>query len=214
VDVIGTVSASTTGKTGVATGRGLGSIDADGFMQVLIKQLQYQDPFKPMDNAEMVSQISQIRNMEMNYTLTQTLERLKNEQRFGAASSMIGRHVIGTVTSADGQEYTIQGTVASVRFTTDGEPILELDTGASLPLKNLTNVTDPSLLVGKYVTGLVASANGTPQEVKGIVIAVRYDESGRPILELQNGARLPLENLVSATDPALIPDSQEEDDDA
>jgi hypothetical protein len=98
----------------------------------------------------------------------------------------------------------LQGRVTSVRFTADGEPILELDTGAALPMKNLTSVTDPSLLIGKYVTGKVTSANGAQTDVKGTVTAVRYDANGEPILELQTGERLPLRNLTSVADPSLV----------
>jgi flagellar basal-body rod modification protein FlgD len=115
-------------------------MDSADFMKILIAQLQQQDPMNPMSNEAMVQQMATIRDMEMSYTLTETLQQMTSEQRFAGAAGLIGKYVEGVVTDAEGEEMALTGVVTGVRFTESGKAILELDTGASLPLEKLTQV--------------------------------------------------------------------------
>ncbi len=133
-----TSTSTTTGKAG------LGGIRGEDFMNILVKQLQMQDPFEPMGNEEMVSQISTIRELEMNTRLSDRLEQLSSQQRFGSAGALIGRYVAGTVSDGNGNEFPIEGLVTGVRFTSDGDILLELDSGEVMPLTALEQVTDPN----------------------------------------------------------------------
>src|SRR5690606_13567292 len=83
----------------------LGSISGDDFMKVLITQLQFQDPLKPMDNEQMVQQMATIRELEMNTNLSNKLAQLTDQQRFGAAAALIGKQVKGTMMDAEGNEF-------------------------------------------------------------------------------------------------------------
>jgi flagellar basal-body rod modification protein FlgD len=141
-----------------AQGKGMSGISGDDFMKILIKQLQMQDPLEPMNNQEMIAQMSTIRELEMNTRLSQKLEQLTDQQRFGSAASLIGKHVKGTVSDAEGNEFDKEGVVVSIRFTSKGEAILELDSGQVLPLTNLEEVKNadgsdalitPELLAGQ-----------------------------------------------------------------
>lgn len=145
---VDSVGAITTTSGGTVSNRGLSALSGEDFMKLLIMQLQYQDPLQPMDNQQMLSQISEIRNMEMSYTLTESLRNLTSEQRFASAAAMIGKYVAGTVTDDEGNEYMLAGLVQEVRFTSKGKAVLELDSGQSLPLESVTNVVDPSALGG------------------------------------------------------------------
>src|SRR5687768_2288751 len=123
-----------------AKDKGVGGITGDDFMKILIKQLQMQDPLEPMNNQEMIAQMSTIRELEMNTRLSQKLEQLTDQQRFGSAASLICKHVKGMVTDAEGNEFEKEGMVISVRFTSKGEAMLELASGEVLPLANLEEV--------------------------------------------------------------------------
>lgn len=136
-------TASTTNATaGAATGDGLAGLSGEEFMKILVKQLQMQDPMSPMTNQEMVAQLSTIRELEMNTRLSAKLEQLTDQQRFGSAAALIGRHVRGTVTDADGSAFPMEGVVTGVRFTQKGEVLLDLDSGEVLPLASLEQVTN------------------------------------------------------------------------
>jgi len=132
--------------TGVAiqagSKQGLADITGDDFINILVKQLQFQDPFEPMSNEEMVAQLSTIRELEMNTKLSQALEQITNQQRFGSAASLIGRLVRGNVLDDQGMDYEVSGVVKSVRFNANGEAMLELDNGEVLPLAKLEAVTE------------------------------------------------------------------------
>lgn len=123
---------------------GLAGISGTDFMNILVKQLQMQDPMKPMTNQEMVAQLSTIRELEMNTRLSGKLEQLTDQQRFGSAAALIGKQVKGTVSDADGNEFTLDGVVTGIRFTEKGEVMLELDSGEVLPLTALEQVTNVS----------------------------------------------------------------------
>lgn len=143
------VSASSAlGSTGATSSspvsaNSLAGISGEDFMKVLIKQLQFQDPLKPMDNQQMVQQMATIRELETNTQLSTKLSQLTDQQRFAGATSLMGKHVKGTVQDEDENEYTLEGQVKSIRFTNEGDVLLELDNGQMLPLSKLEEVTDP-----------------------------------------------------------------------
>ncbi len=57
-------------------GKGLADVDLDQFLGLLITELQNQDPLNPMDNSQMLEQISQIRQIGSTTKLTDTLSTL------------------------------------------------------------------------------------------------------------------------------------------
>lgn len=67
------------------------------FLTLLTAQLKSQDPFAPMDNAQMVAQMATISNTsgisEMNQSLASIKETLSNS-RLGDAASWIGRSML------------------------------------------------------------------------------------------------------------------------
>lgn len=137
------VLAGNTQVNATTSDRGLAGVSSNDFMNILIKQLQMQDPFEPMTNEEMLSQVSTIRELEMNTRLSDRLEQVTEQQRFGAAAAMIGKYVQGKVSDADGTTFEMEGLVTAIRFASSGEALLELDTGETLPLVNVTKVTNP-----------------------------------------------------------------------
>ena len=123
-----------------ATGNGLGGISGEDFLNILLKQLQFQDPFEHMGNEEMAQQIATIRELEVNTRLGAKLEAITDQERVGSAAALIGKYAKGSVSDAEGNTFEAEGVVTGVRFNRDGEVILELDTGDALPLSGLTEV--------------------------------------------------------------------------
>ena len=69
----------------------------DRFLKLLVTQMQNQDPLKPMDNAEVTSQMAQISTVSGIDKLNNTLEKLvadSDARRSFEAASMIGRDVL------------------------------------------------------------------------------------------------------------------------
>lgn len=74
---------------------GLSDLDMDGFLRLLISEMQNQDPMNPMDNSQMIEQISQIRSVSATTELSETLGQLSSNQQLVTASGLIGKNISG-----------------------------------------------------------------------------------------------------------------------
>lgn len=87
----------TTVAATATTGTGKSTMGQEDFLRLLTTQLQTQDPFAPVDNAEMVSQMATITNSsgiaEMNQSLQDIKEQLTGT-RLGDAASWIGKSML------------------------------------------------------------------------------------------------------------------------
>lgn len=71
----------------------LRDVSVDKFLDLLLAEMQNQDPLNPMDNSEMVQQISQIREISATNQLTDTLNSVLLGQSVSTASSLIGKQI-------------------------------------------------------------------------------------------------------------------------
>jgi flagellar basal-body rod modification protein FlgD len=76
-------------------------VDLQEFIKMLIAELSNQDPMNPMDNHEILQQVSQIREIESNDRLTDMLETVRVGQSLSTATTMIGRKVKALTDSGD-----------------------------------------------------------------------------------------------------------------
>lgn len=129
--------ASVSGSSGTAVGgaRQLNEMKVEDFMKIMIKELRQQDPFEPVSSKDLLQQIGQLRDMQSAMELHDTLEALSSNQKLGAASSMLGKLVVGH--SEDGE--IVEGMVTSIKR--EGDKIfLELDSGQRLDLDDVIEV--------------------------------------------------------------------------
>lgn len=118
---------ATTNATTTATTKAAGStLDYHAFLQLLIAQLKTQDPTKPMDSGQLMTQLATFSQVEQSVTMNTKLDSLLTSSALAQADSIIGR----TVTSPDGQT---SGEVVSVKITSDG-PLATLKGGGELLL--------------------------------------------------------------------------------
>lgn len=93
------------------------SLDQDDFMTLMLQQLKSQDPFKPTDNTEFISQMAQLTSVsgisEMNENLAGLTSSLYSAQLLDA-SSLIGKDVLvnsSTISLGNGGEAAGQVTL-------------------------------------------------------------------------------------------------------
>lgn len=176
-------------------------LGADDFLQLLVTQLTNQDPLSPTSNADLMQQLSTIRDIQLSTTLVDSLKTLTGNQRYGSAAALIGKSVTGRLGDEAAGFQSVSGVVVGVRFDTDGNVFLELDGGEQFPLEHLESVTNAERtadsLIGRLVRGLDRSLV-KPESIEGIVTAVRRDESEELVLELDTGEQLRLSDLVQA----------------
>lgn len=99
------------------------------FLNLLVTQLRYQDPLKPMEDKEFVAQLAQFSALEQMQNLNQSFEILK-------AQSMIGRYVVATNPSDTSK--TIEGRVDS--FKVDGSKVYLKINGTEVLSDNVKEV--------------------------------------------------------------------------
>lgn len=100
------------------------SLSLQDFLQVLMTQLTYQDPLKPMDNQQFMAQIAQFTTLEQTQQLNNNIQTLVTNQAAQQSVGMIGRTV--NITSANGP---LSGKVASIDLS-GAVPLLSLTTSA------------------------------------------------------------------------------------
>jgi flagellar basal-body rod modification protein FlgD len=185
---------------GVDTTSSMGNIGSDDFLKLLITQLRYQDPLEPVDNADLLRQISSIREIELSTTITESLRALTGQQTFASASALIGRYVTGT---PDESGIAAAGLVVGVRFAEGGQPILQLANGSEMSVDRIRTIEPPiraaEALMGLAVVGLDRRDPSDPQIVEGIVTGVRVEPHGEVLLELDTGQDLRFRDFVSVT---------------
>ncbi len=126
--------------TPTAESAGTNSMSSEDFFQLLITEMQNQDPFKPSDTSTIIEQVSQIRSIEQTEALNGILDTFSQQQRLGGTTDLIGKYVQAIATDADGNEALFEGVVTSVFFNSDGSAVLELDTGQAIPAANVVRV--------------------------------------------------------------------------
>ena len=99
------------------TNTGYNDLDTDSFLKLLISELQNQDPLNPMENADMIQQIGQIREIGATDQLTNTLSNLASSQELVTASSLIGKKVTGLALDAS----PVDGVVDRISVDTNTE---------------------------------------------------------------------------------------------
>jgi flagellar basal-body rod modification protein FlgD len=114
VQAIGGVTSSQS-----ATAASLSISQAD-FLRILVTQLSFQDPLKPVDNEQFIAQMAQFTTLEQTRQLTDQMDSLLAVQASTQSVGLIGKTV--EVTTDTG---TSQGTVTTVTFAS-GQPSLSL----------------------------------------------------------------------------------------
>jgi flagellar basal-body rod modification protein FlgD len=112
----------TTQRPTTSSADAINDIDLSTFLQLMITELQNQDPLNPLDNKDMLAQISQIREVGATDKLTETLESVLLGQNLASSTSLIGAEVEGL--SNDNQR--VNGIVERVSIA-DGQPTLHVE---------------------------------------------------------------------------------------
>ena len=108
----------TTGSTQGAAA-GTKELDRDAFLNLLVTQLQNQDPLNPTDSTEFTAQLAQFSSLEQLGNVNDNLKQLQNFQASinnSQAVSLIGKEITAngnSITLADGQpaacEFKLEG---------------------------------------------------------------------------------------------------------
>jgi flagellar basal-body rod modification protein FlgD len=112
------------GTTGTATSDALrnSGISQESFLRILLTQLRFQDPLKPMDNEQFVAQLAQFSALEINRQQSEKIDTLLSIQAVDQSVALLGKNV-----ELAGVHAGTTGSVIAVSFAS-GEPRLSVKT--------------------------------------------------------------------------------------
>lgn len=112
--------------------QGAFGLDFQSLLQIILTQLTYQDPLKPMDNFQFVSQLAQFSQLQQTQSLNDQVTTLLTAQAATQATSLLGH-------SVDVQQgvSVVSGTVQAVSFSSGG-PEITIRTPAGQTIANLS----------------------------------------------------------------------------
>lgn len=121
---------SASGATVGGSSLSAGKLGKD-FMQLLVTQLQHQDPLQPLEDRELVSQLAQLSSLD-------ALERIEAALTGGQGAEQLAHAValIGQVVEARG---SVSGKVSAAGIGADGQVFLTVGS-QTVPLSEVTQV--------------------------------------------------------------------------
>ncbi len=125
------------------TEAGNNDLDKEAFLQMLVTQMQYQDPLNPSDSTQYMSQLAQYSSLEATMNISSTIEQ-------GNGLNLVGQYVIMNTTDSAGNKEMVSGLVqyATVK---DGEVLLSIN-DSYYPAADLDSVVDYDYYL--YLNGL------------------------------------------------------------
>lgn len=126
---LGTIAA-TSASASPASNLGL-----QDFMKILLTQLTYQDPLKPMDNQEFIAQVAQFTSLEQMQQVNTKVEQLVANQAALQSIGLMGRIVDVNVNGA-----VTTGTVVELSLSSESPNLTLATAGGSLPGISLSQI--------------------------------------------------------------------------
>ena len=112
------------------------SLGMEDFLKILLTQLTYQDPLKPMDNQQFMAQMAQFTNLQQTQQLNDSIKTLITNQ---AALQSVG--LIGKTVDITTQSGTASGTVSALSLSGEAPMItVRTSTGATLTDISLSQI--------------------------------------------------------------------------
>lgn len=114
------------------------TLDREAFLKLLVAQLKYQDPSKPMDSSEMISQSAQLSVVDKLESISTTLTDSTSANRLTLGGAVIGKQV----TYLDTTGATLTALVTGVAF--DGATTVLKAGTTDIPLASVKSITTPT----------------------------------------------------------------------
>lgn len=167
-----------------------GALDKDAFLQLLVAQMQYQDPLEPTDNTEYISQLATFSQLEEMQNLNQSLTE-------GSAYNLVGKYVFVKVTNNQTGETSYDHGMVEYVMRENGKVYISVN-DSLYNIDDLDTVSDPdyytAITVAKSFTNMVQAL---PSE-KNLTI---YDE------EKIKSARTVYDSLTDYQKSFISPDT-------
>ena len=103
----------------------------ESLLKIVLTQLTYQDPLKPMDNFEFVSQLAQFSQIQQTQEMSDSLKTLVAAQATSQAAGLLGK-----IVDIPAGGSLLSGEVTAIAFA-DGGPRLTIRTATNQTISDL-----------------------------------------------------------------------------
>jgi len=195
-------------------------LDKQAFLELLVTELKNQNPLEPLDNKDLIAQLTQLTSLEQISNMTKSVtDFVKANASFmkAQASSMIGKTVVVRANDID----VFDGKAPPIYFNLDeparvvlkivdsnGKEVFykdlgELNEGFQYYVWNAKNNEGVAMPDGKYYYSIYkVNPDGTMEDIGGLesgkVEAVQFE--GDNIYLLVNGKRYPVSSIVEISE--------------
>ncbi len=104
----------------ITDGLGGGGVGKNQFLEILMAQLQNQNPLDPQKSGKFVDQMASLTSLEQMTQISNSMKSFQQSQKSQQFMTLLGKNV--EVKTSEGN--TVTGEVESVRFTDDGSSVL------------------------------------------------------------------------------------------
>ena len=113
------------------------SLGMQDFLKILLTQLTYQDPLKPMDNQQFMAQMAQFTTLEQTQQLNDKIGQLISTQATLQSVGLIGKTIDASTSSG-----SVTGTVTALTLDQNTPQLtIKTTTGATLTGISLAQLT-------------------------------------------------------------------------
>jgi flagellar basal-body rod modification protein FlgD len=130
------VSSGTSNTLSGSSADSLGSITQSEFLQLLLTELQNQNPLDPMSDTDFATQLATLTEVDSIDSMSTNFGNLLQVQQLSGPSSLIG--LTATYTPSDSSS-TAQGTVTGMSVQSDGSVDLTVN-GTNVPLSQVDSI--------------------------------------------------------------------------
>ena len=139
----------------VTRATGKQTLDVNDFLKLITVQLTSQDPMKPMEDTQFISQMASFTSLEQMKTLSKNFAAFSAEQRLSSAQNFLGKIV--TVSTSVGD---VTGEVTAVTLA-GGAPRLSVGAGIFDPA-DVTSITAKPATTTSSTQPIIGTGPSTP----------------------------------------------------
>ena len=134
---VSNTSATTATQSTTSASNPSGTLDKDGFLRLLVAQMQNQDPTSPTDTNQSIQQMSSFTMVEQLTNMASQNTKIAQQLQTSNAVGLIGR----TVSYPDVDGNLTSGKVESVSTTADGASTLTVAGQTGIDPSSITSVS-------------------------------------------------------------------------
>ncbi|MGE8115066.1 MULTISPECIES: flagellar hook assembly protein FlgD [Pseudomonas] len=210
-----TTNTSKTSTTSSATGGQ--TLGKDAFLQLLVTQMQNQNPLDPQDNSEFVAQLAQFSSLEGITSLNESVSAITSAMASSQAlqaSSLVGRSVIVQndkavvdTTSSFNAQFVVPQAISEAKITItdkDGNTVKTIELGEQAAgygdfIWDGTNNSGEKVDPGTYTFTATTTVDGKAVQMNTLlpakVTSVSFNTTGEMVLNLAGVGKVSLSDV-------------------